>query len=258
MTALFLTFTDLSRQELDDLRPLSAALQKKRLRKIMRVDRLTGFEADIILDFHFQNLRWATQHGMEPDQISTFVSIMKKVLDEVWYDRMEMTDSFESFKVYLLMHSVHRPPYSTGIFNSGEVAKITDYVLNTFFRHFKLYQYVHVAFRELQVTVLPEELPEEEEEEELELEGEEEELKIPDLRKEDGEDMEPLDAGERNEADGIRRKLPTGIPLEDVEAMVSPEVAQSFESAMNARLDGIEKNVEKRLDSLIEKIQKNK
>jgi len=258
--APFLTFTDLSRQDLDELRLLSGPQQKKVLKRLMRLDRLTGFEAGIILDFHFQNLKWAMQQEMEPEQISTFVSIMKKTLHEVWYDRMELDDSFESFKVYLLMHSVHRPPYSTGIFNAGEVEKITDYVLNTFFRHFKLYQYVHVAFRELQVAVLTEEPPEEEEEEEeFQLAGEDDgvEVKVPDHILEEDEEL-PEDEGERNEADGIRRNLPVGIPLEDVEATVSTDLAQSFESAVNARLDGIEKNLDTRLDSLIQKIKQKK
>ena len=35
-----------------------------------------------------------------------------------------------------------RPPFSIDLFNADEVSKITDYVLNTYFRHFKMYKYV--------------------------------------------------------------------------------------------------------------------
>ena len=34
-----------------------------------------------------------------------------------------------------------RPPFSLGIFNLEEARQITDWMLNTYFSHFKLYQY---------------------------------------------------------------------------------------------------------------------
>ena len=35
----------------------------------------------------------------------------------------------------------YRPPFSLGIFNLEEAQQITDWMLNTYFSHFKLYQY---------------------------------------------------------------------------------------------------------------------
>ena len=39
------------------------------------------------------------------------------------------------------MLSVQRPPFSIDLFGANEVRKIVEYVINTYFRHFKLYKY---------------------------------------------------------------------------------------------------------------------
>jgi len=36
---------------------------------------------------------------------------------------------------------VQRPPFSIDLFGANEVRKIVEYVINTYFRHFKLYKY---------------------------------------------------------------------------------------------------------------------
>merc|ERR1719235_1701049 len=55
-------------------------------------------------------------------------------------------------------HSVQRPPYTVGVFSPAEAAAITDYVAETFFRHFKMYQYVYVKSKELHLQVVNEDL----------------------------------------------------------------------------------------------------
>jgi len=36
---------------------------------------------------------------------------------------------------------MQRPPFSIDLFGANEVRKIVEYVINTYFRHFKLYKY---------------------------------------------------------------------------------------------------------------------
>ena len=38
---------------------------------------------------------------------------------------------------------MQRPPYSVGLFSFQEIKAITDYMINTYYRHYKLYQYVY-------------------------------------------------------------------------------------------------------------------
>jgi hypothetical protein len=46
---------------------------------------------------------------------------------------------------------VQRPPYSVGVFTLAEIKCINDYVLNGFFRHYKLYRYVFTKEQRLTV-----------------------------------------------------------------------------------------------------------
>eukprot|EP00983_Pelagomonas_calceolata_P096108 1158091-Pelagomonas_calceolata.AAC.2 len=43
----------------------------------------------------------------------------------------------------LLAHSVHRPPYSIGLFTHSEFRHILAWALDSYYRHYKLYQYVY-------------------------------------------------------------------------------------------------------------------
>lgn len=40
-----------------------------------------------------------------------------------------------------MAHSVHRPPYSVGLFTLAETKAIVAWMLDTFYRHYKLYMY---------------------------------------------------------------------------------------------------------------------
>ena len=40
----------------------------------------------------------------------------------------------------LLAHAVQRPPHSVGVFTLKEAQLITDFALNSYYRHFKLYR----------------------------------------------------------------------------------------------------------------------
>jgi hypothetical protein len=51
---------------------------------------------------------------------------------------LTMEDSFTMFKHLLVKHSCQRPPFSTGIFDKADVTSITNYALDTFFRHYKM------------------------------------------------------------------------------------------------------------------------
>lgn len=54
---------------------------------------------------------------------------------------MTLERSWERTKNLLLAHSVQRPPFSTQIFSWADLKAITSYLLNTYYRHYKLYQY---------------------------------------------------------------------------------------------------------------------
>lgn len=96
----------------------------------------------IVLDLFYNLTMFARQHCLRTDQLSGLFSI-------VWhlhrhcisspYDNAK--ESFAYFTSLMVCHSVDRPPYSTALFTMEQVKNITDYVLQTYFKHFKLYKY---------------------------------------------------------------------------------------------------------------------
>jgi len=168
---LFLPFTDVSAEE---LAAISAEPSKEkaraRLAAAMDLDQDEDFRCpsmfpgispkrctpwEIAADLHFYNFLFCHSASFDPAKTSCFLSIMKQVMGSMISEGLTERPAFELLQALLLKHSVPRPPVSIAIFNINDLKVITDYVLNTFFRHFKLYQYVYVAHRELKLRTRP-------------------------------------------------------------------------------------------------------
>lgn len=48
--------------------------------------------------------------------------------------------SFARLEALLLKHAVERPPSSVGVLDSDDVAAIVDFMLDTYYRHWRLYK----------------------------------------------------------------------------------------------------------------------
>ncbi|XP_037670492.1 coiled-coil domain-containing protein 189 [Choloepus didactylus] len=83
-------------------------------------------------------------------------------------------ECYRYFTSVLFCHGVRRPPFSIDLFKEEQLLALADYVVNTYFRHFKLYKYVFTpqVRLDLSLTYLgleaPKLWPEEEEGEEAE------------------------------------------------------------------------------------------
>ncbi|XP_041094669.1 coiled-coil domain-containing protein 189 [Polyodon spathula] len=60
---------------------------------------------------------------------------------------------FQYFEELLLCHSVRRPPFSVELFSPEQVEMLAEFVINTYFRHFKLYKYMFTPQVRLDVTL---------------------------------------------------------------------------------------------------------
>jgi hypothetical protein len=58
-------------------------------------------------------------------------------------------------KDILNRHKSHRPPYSIFIFTEKEVSKIINFMLNSFFRHYAMYEYSFKPKVEIVLMTLP-------------------------------------------------------------------------------------------------------
>ena len=94
----------------------------------------------VLLEFYVNNVRFARENGFSIEKLSAFFSIMKRNHDEMVEAFLPMEKSWEHFKALLLAHAVQRPPHSVGVFTLKEAQLITDFALNTYYRHFKLFR----------------------------------------------------------------------------------------------------------------------
>lgn len=109
-------------------------------------DHLENERSGILLDMYFNALAYASKQGLTMEKTSCLLAILKAVHEKAKDERMTIEKSFEFFKLLALQSSVHRPPYSLGVFTFAEMKDFTEYALSTYFRHYKLYQY---AFTDL-------------------------------------------------------------------------------------------------------------
>ena len=58
-------------------------------------------------------------------------------------------EGYAFFEKHLLRHSVERPPFSIAVFSFHDIKKVCDYLVNSYFRHLKMYQFVFGITREL-------------------------------------------------------------------------------------------------------------
>lgn len=61
--------------------------------------------------------------------------------DLISVDR-SMEVSFQEFKNMLLYHSVERPPLSAGIFEEKDIDDTVQYILDSYYRHYRLFKFI--------------------------------------------------------------------------------------------------------------------
>lgn len=156
----FMAFTDVPREEMAELRRTKSRDDiKALLMRCMRISNEDGFQSEILAEFHFHNFGFCQKQCFSDEQASAFLSIMRLLHQKSCADsKMSIQDAFVFFRQLMDGHSVQRPPYSVGVFSPAEAAVITEYVSETFFRHFKMYQYVYVKSKELHLQVVNEDL----------------------------------------------------------------------------------------------------
>jgi len=107
---------------------------------------------EVLLEFFVNNVRFARENDFSIEKVSTFFSIMKRNHDQMVEAFLPMEKSWEYFKALVLAHAVQRPPHSVGVFTLKEVQLITDFALNTYYRHFKLFRYAFTMRHEKAIT----------------------------------------------------------------------------------------------------------
>lgn len=154
--AKIVLWSDLTVSDLDVVDEVQAPDHvKQTLANIFKVeDYKDNLKNGILVDLFYYCIQFSRDNSFSKEQTSAFFSIVKKtheVCVETPFGNVE--NCFRYFKELVLCHAVKRPPYSIDLFSPDEVRKITEYVINTYFRHFKMYKYVFTPLVRLDLSM---------------------------------------------------------------------------------------------------------
>ena len=100
----------------------------------------------ITRDLFFNAVMFSRKETFNPQQLSAMFTIVKTIHQlcvSTSYDNISIC--CETMKELLVSHSVHRPPFSIQLFSLDQVRMIMEYLLQSYFKHFKLYKYAFTA-----------------------------------------------------------------------------------------------------------------
>nr|KAG5698404.1 hypothetical protein BaRGS_006599 [Batillaria attramentaria] len=130
----------------DDIDRLNESLNVDHNKQVLAdIFRLDAWQKDlkqaIVMDMYYYSLQFARDNNFTT----------REDISKTPFGNLEHT--FKFFKELLLCHAVNRPPHSIELFSADEVRKITEYVINTYFRHFKMYKYAFTPLVRLDLTI---------------------------------------------------------------------------------------------------------
>ncbi|XP_027965888.1 coiled-coil domain-containing protein 189 isoform X1 [Eumetopias jubatus] len=97
----------------------------------------------ITLDLFSHALLFCRQHGFSLEQTSTVCALLQDLHKACVATPLgNVEECYRYFTSVLFCHGVKRPPFSINLFREEQLLALADYVVNTYFRHFKLYKYV--------------------------------------------------------------------------------------------------------------------
>ncbi|XP_052826264.1 cilia- and flagella-associated protein 119 isoform X2 [Octopus bimaculoides] len=99
-------------------------------------------QEEILLHLYVYTVQYARDKEFSTKQLSAYFSIVKNVHEfcvENTFVRIDKT--FDYFEEVLIRHCFLRPPYNMELFSISEARKIAYHLVDTYFRHFKLYKY---------------------------------------------------------------------------------------------------------------------
>ena len=153
--------TDFKIKDVESLLKLKGHELRDAVFKTMAEDWKVEGEAEdakvaILLDFYSFLVHFSRKSSFTAEKASCFLSVAKRVHDASVTQVLTMANSLALLKNLLLKHSVHRPPYSVGVFTLKELQLVTEYMVQTYYKHYNLYQFVYVKVSSLgPIQVLP-------------------------------------------------------------------------------------------------------
>lgn len=230
-------WSDLSVHHMDQITDEESTDGKKQLLKnILKLEESPRNE--ILLDLFLHTLRFAKVHKYKKDQTSALFSIVKQTHEVCTSTPFgNIQECFQFFKEMMLLHSVHRPPWSVELFNAQQLEEITAHVINTFFRHYKLYKYAFTPKVRLDLSI--------------NYEGRAPSPELAEIGDETETERAASSTGDASESQSprsVKPESPAVTPRPEAPKEEPTELELVVRKAVTEQLKQMQKNVEKQLE----------
>lgn len=244
-------FKDLTAEQLESIKhphPKKGQSSRDLLASYLNISDPNEPKQAISLDLYSHTLQFAQSLKMGADKMSGLLSIVKYVHLRSTGEKMQVERSFKMFKDQMMTHSVQRPPYSIGLFTYQEMMAVTNWFLDSYYRHYKLYMY---AFTDRVLMNVTQHHPLDIIELPLGLQplndamDEEAYAKVVDeetRQKEEEAAAEAIRKAEEDEAARLARLR------EEYEASIPEEVKEKVAAALERELELLKKNMEEKFE----------
>ena len=160
---MFYDFRLLSAEQFSSLEEsLSTESTRQMLGEDLGINYSDEKKQKIAMDYHFFNYAFCKDHAFDGRKTSTFLSIMLTIFlrdTESTSAADTMITSYNFFEDALLKHCIERVPYSIKVFDESEVTPIVDFVTESYYRQYRLFNYIFGTLKRLQLKqVMPNEV----------------------------------------------------------------------------------------------------
>lgn len=122
--------------------------------KLIGLAKYNNGQQMILLDMLSHLILFSRSRQMSPEKISTIVGIMVKVHAESMSNSYTRAKSYHYMRELMIQHSVQRPPFSCAIFTIQDAHEIDEYILRSYYKHYKMYIYAFVPRKTANVRCL--------------------------------------------------------------------------------------------------------
>ena len=107
----------------------------------------------VLIDLYYYTLQFSRKSNFTSEQTSALFSVIKSIHEAaVETPFNNLPQCYKYMKDLILCHSVKRPPFGIELFGPEEAKLVSEYIVNSYFRHFKLYKFVFTPKLQLDVS----------------------------------------------------------------------------------------------------------
>ncbi|EPY42883.1 hypothetical protein AGDE_01040 [Angomonas deanei] len=148
------TYQCLAASDVQSIREVLQSVDSQTGGKLLLREQWNEAGVNIVMDLLSHLILFAKAHQMSAEKTSTLVALVREVHLVSMEKRYTRVASYDHLRALMIQHSVPRPPFCAAIFDVTDVQDIDEYLLSTYYRHYKLYAYLFMKPQTLTVKSL--------------------------------------------------------------------------------------------------------